>query len=134
MRNTKLSSPNMRKTTLILILGALVPLAYTYCYQTLRELKVIRGSNGEFRTDDGAQEPCQDTVDKDWHPVGATWTNSRCEDCSCSTSGMWCCDRMGRPVGYGPDCMVLFDWEACSFDVVKKNDRTIHCEHGKVGK
>ncbi|KAF5899936.1 beta-microseminoprotein-like isoform X1, partial [Clarias magur] len=36
---------------------------------------------------------CKDDVDKEWHPVGSTWNNKRCERCTCTDFSLNCCDR-----------------------------------------
>ncbi|KAI4901890.1 hypothetical protein NFI96_023078 [Prochilodus magdalenae] len=37
---------------------------------------------------------CQDYVDKTWHAVGSSWTNSRCEMCKCHNDILRCCDGL----------------------------------------
>ncbi|XP_046717693.1 beta-microseminoprotein-like isoform X2 [Silurus meridionalis] len=59
---------------------------------------------------------CQDLVDGTWHMVGSMWTNSKCEQCSCSASYLACCD--GLPTGVSKDCTIEFDYETCTFDLI----------------
>ncbi|XP_063051542.1 beta-microseminoprotein-like isoform X2 [Engraulis encrasicolus] len=110
----------MRCLALALILCSLAAFANAGCYMGPKKM--------------GAQDPCQDDTDKDWHEVGSSWTNSQCIQCSCGTSRMSCCHRMGRPSGFPEDCEVLRDWKQCTFEVVKKNDHSVHCPHVAVGK
>ncbi|XP_031425796.1 beta-microseminoprotein-like isoform X3 [Clupea harengus] len=97
----------MRYAALILTLCALVPLANTACWRTERKAQ--------------GQDPCLDPVDQESYPVGSTWRSSQCQRCTCSKSGMECCDMMKRPVGYPADCEVLYDWTECTYKLVKKN-------------
>uniref|UniRef100_A0A3B1J243 Beta-microseminoprotein n=1 Tax=Astyanax mexicanus TaxID=7994 RepID=A0A3B1J243_ASTMX len=70
---------------------------------------------------------CQDDVDKTWHAVGSSWTNSRCDQCRCS-SVKSCCMTVAD------DCTVEFDYNACTYEVFNKKDRNIKCNYSAVGK
>ncbi|XP_063051524.1 prostate-associated microseminoprotein-like isoform X1 [Engraulis encrasicolus] len=124
----------MRCLVLALLLCSLAAFANAACYQTMKKPSIVKGNNGQLLIKDPAQDPCQDDTDKDWHEVGSSWTNSQCMECSCGTGGMGCCDRMGRPFGFPEDCEVLYDWKQCNYEVVKKNDHSVYCPHGAVGK
>ncbi|XP_067268562.1 beta-microseminoprotein A1-like [Pseudorasbora parva] len=73
---------------------------------------------------------CQDQADKSWHPVGSSWRNRKCMDCSCSANSMSCCEAMARPMNYPDKCMVQYDYTTCTFEVFEK----VPCVHGAVGK
>uniref|UniRef100_A0A3Q3J881 Beta-microseminoprotein n=1 Tax=Monopterus albus TaxID=43700 RepID=A0A3Q3J881_MONAL len=66
---------------------------------------------------------CQDYYDKNWHAVGSTWRNSACMDCTCSG----CCESYSTPVEFPPDCIKVFDSDACEYIVHKKDDPTVKC-------
>ncbi|XP_044224362.1 beta-microseminoprotein-like isoform X4 [Thunnus albacares] len=74
---------------------------------------------------------CQDDVDKTWHPVGSSWRNSDCMDCSCDG----CCAAYSTPKKFPDDCVSVFDQEACVHRVHKKDDPTVECPiYAAVGK
>ncbi|KAG9270448.1 beta-microseminoprotein [Astyanax mexicanus] len=109
----------MLKRSAVLVLGlcALVPLVYGACYRSLPEF--------------GATE-CIDETDQTAHEVGSSWTNSKCIDCNCEPDGMTCCDGLPSITGYDEDCTVEYDYENCTFDVFKKDDRSEKCEFQAV--
>ncbi|XP_044224386.1 beta-microseminoprotein-like [Thunnus albacares] len=98
----------MKYLALALLLCALPSLSTAACYVKLMEAGMTH---------------CQDHVDKTWHPVGSSWRNSKCMDCSCSR----CCDAYSTPTAFPNDCVSVFDQEACVYRVHKKDDPTIEC-------
>lgn len=99
------------------VLFALVPLINAYCWQELLKFRATH---------------CQDDVDKTWHGVGSSWTNSRCDQCSCSRVKS-CCSGLPS-VNVPDDCTVEFDYNACTYEVFNKKDRNIKCNYSAVGK
>ncbi|XP_071338649.1 beta-microseminoprotein-like [Trachinotus anak] len=74
---------------------------------------------------------CQDDVDNTWHPIGSSWRNSRCMDCTCGQ----CCSSYSTPTRFPDDCVSVFDSEACVYRVHKKDDPTVECPiYAAVGK
>ncbi|KAL7827344.1 hypothetical protein SRHO_G00330620 [Serrasalmus rhombeus] len=108
----------MRSVFVGLVLFALVPLNDAACFTAL--LKA------------GATH-CQDLLDKTWHPVGSSWTNSKCDQCGCSADGMHCCDGMPT-VHVTGDCTVVYDYDTCTFDVIPKKNGTVPCAAMSSGK
>ncbi|KAK5932893.1 hypothetical protein CgunFtcFv8_004563 [Champsocephalus gunnari] len=66
---------------------------------------------------------CQDDSDYTWHPVGSSWRNSECFDCSCTG----CCNKFSTPIQFDPDCVSVFDSAACKYIAHKSNDPTQLC-------
>uniref|UniRef100_A0AAZ3PKJ3 Uncharacterized protein n=1 Tax=Oncorhynchus tshawytscha TaxID=74940 RepID=A0AAZ3PKJ3_ONCTS len=66
---------------------------------------------------------CRDDKDETWHPIGSSWRNSDCMDCTCNS----CCSGYATPVDFPDDCMKKWDQKACEFKVVKKRDPSISC-------
>ncbi|KAL2091904.1 hypothetical protein ACEWY4_011702 [Coilia grayii] len=110
----------MRSAVFILLVCGLGPLVHAACY-----LESAPAGGVTF---------CEDSWDQTQHPVGSTWVNSGCQQCTCGSYGMECCDTMARPSGYPADCEVLYDWKECTYEVVKRNDPNIACPHSAVGK
>ncbi|XP_036434397.1 beta-microseminoprotein-like [Colossoma macropomum] len=102
-----------------LVLFALIPLNDAACSMTMLK----RGATH-----------CQDIMDKTWHPVGSSWTNGKCVQCTCSASAMSCCDGLPSSVHFTEDCIVEYNYETCTYKVFKRNDRNSPCSHGAVGK
>ncbi|KAL7827347.1 hypothetical protein SRHO_G00330650 [Serrasalmus rhombeus] len=75
---------------------------------------------------------CQDGVDKTWHPVGSSWTNSRCVQCDCNSAALTCCYGMPRVGKFADDCTVEYNYDTCTYKVFKKSDPTIECPHAAV--
>ncbi|KAI9527736.1 hypothetical protein NQZ68_027826 [Dissostichus eleginoides] len=74
---------------------------------------------------------CQDDRDNTWHPIGSSWRNSECWDCSCTE----CCQAFSTPTRFDSDCVSVFNSAACEFIVHKRNDPTQLCPiYGAVGK
>uniref|UniRef100_A0A671MBX3 Uncharacterized protein n=1 Tax=Sinocyclocheilus anshuiensis TaxID=1608454 RepID=A0A671MBX3_9TELE len=47
------------------------------------------------------EKHCVDDYDNSKHPMGSAWTNGRCVSCTCSSSGMKCCDyTISNPSNY----------------------------------
>ncbi|XP_072537205.1 beta-microseminoprotein-like [Salminus brasiliensis] len=111
---------SMLKSSVFLgfVLFALVPLSNAACWQ-------------EFLKKDATH--CQDALDKTWHVVGSSWTNSKCDKCTCNNL-MSCCNGLPSSVHYSEDCTVEYDYNACTYKVVQKSDRSIPCPHRAVGK
>ncbi|XP_072538552.1 beta-microseminoprotein-like [Salminus brasiliensis] len=101
------------------VLLALAPLNDGACWQGLHKKGTTR---------------CMDSVDKTWHPVGSSWTNSKCNKCRCDADIMSCCDGLPSSVHYSEDCTVEYDYNACTYKVFQKSDRSIPCPHSAVGK
>ncbi|XP_069835236.1 beta-microseminoprotein-like [Dendropsophus ebraccatus] len=83
----------------------------------------------------GHGDPGGCVVDGVTHAYGSSWRTAECLDCDCYADGSTrCCDNVGRPVNYNQEkCMVIFDKEACVSTVVRKNDPSKICKHGRVG-
>ncbi|KAI4889134.1 hypothetical protein NFI96_015146, partial [Prochilodus magdalenae] len=77
---------------------------------------------------------CQDGVDKTWHAIGSSWTNSRCDQCECKNDLLSCCHGLPTSVHTTEDCVVEYDYEKCTFDVFKRSDGSRSCAHSAVGK
>ncbi|KAL7827346.1 hypothetical protein SRHO_G00330640 [Serrasalmus rhombeus] len=77
---------------------------------------------------------CQDSLDKTQHPIGSSWTNSKCHQCGCSADGMRCCHGLPTVLNFAEDCTVEYNYHTCTFKVVKKEDHSIPCSHSGVGK
>ncbi|XP_063817559.1 beta-microseminoprotein-like [Pseudophryne corroboree] len=61
------------------------------------------------------------------HKVGEEWTEN-CMMCSCSKDGFQCCSKAYRPVFDEEECESVFDENACSYIVTKKNNPDETCE------
>uniref|UniRef100_A0A8C7UYK6 Beta-microseminoprotein n=1 Tax=Oncorhynchus mykiss TaxID=8022 RepID=A0A8C7UYK6_ONCMY len=109
----------MKSLALALILCVLLPLFHAFCYMKPMTLKP------------GMITHCRDDKDETWHPIGSSWRNSDCMDCTCNS----CCSGYATPVDFPDDCMKEWDQKACEFKVVKKSDPSISCPvFGSVGK
>ncbi|XP_068506119.1 beta-microseminoprotein-like [Syngnathus scovelli] len=74
---------------------------------------------------------CLDEVDNKWHPVGSSWRNSDCMDCSCSG----CCSAVAIPRNFPEDCVSVLDTATCKYSVHRRDDPSIECPvFGVVGK
>ncbi|XP_072538544.1 beta-microseminoprotein-like [Salminus brasiliensis] len=107
----------MRSAVLVLGLCALFPLVLGDCFRSL--------------LDQGATQ-CKDDTDQTMHDIGSSWRNSKCVECACSANGLRCCDSLPSVSGYPEDCVVEFDYEKCTFAVIKKNDRSVECDFDAV--
>ncbi|KAG7491122.1 hypothetical protein JOB18_049102 [Solea senegalensis] len=106
----------MNYLRLAVLLCSLLPLCNAYCYV----MEVKQGATH-----------CQDVTDKTWHPVGSSWRNSDCMDCSCGG----CCTSYATPKEFPADCESVFDPQACVYRVQKINNPAIECPiYGAVGK
>ncbi|CDQ56705.1 unnamed protein product [Oncorhynchus mykiss] len=111
--------PVKKSLALALILCVLLPLFHAFCYMKPMTLKP------------GMITHCRDDKDETWHPIGSSWRNSDCMDCTCNS----CCSGYATPVDFPDDCMKEWDQKACEFKVVKKSDPSISCPvFGSVGK
>ncbi|XP_076846381.1 beta-microseminoprotein-like [Brachyhypopomus gauderio] len=102
----------------VLVLCGLIPLNHAACWTE-------RLKNGATR--------CRDAVDKNWHSMGSSWTNSLCHKCSCTPTLFSCCDGLPK-VFLPPGCEVKYDYEACTYDVFKKDNPEIGCLYSASGK
>ncbi|XP_061623341.1 beta-microseminoprotein-like [Phyllopteryx taeniolatus] len=74
---------------------------------------------------------CFDEADNKRYPVGSSWRNSECMDCTCSS----CCAAYGTPTRFPDDCVSVFDKAACKYRVHKIDDPSVECPiFGAVGK
>ncbi|XP_044053929.1 beta-microseminoprotein-like [Siniperca chuatsi] len=106
----------MKYLALALLLCAVVSLTNAQCYNVAIKPGLTH---------------CQDTVDKTWHPVGSSWRNSDCWDCTCSG----CCAAYSTPRQFPEDCVSVFDPKACEYIVHKKDDPSVLCPiYSAVGK
>ncbi|XP_005412608.1 PREDICTED: beta-microseminoprotein-like isoform X2 [Chinchilla lanigera] len=65
---------------------------------------------------------CKD-VDGTIYPVNSTWKTQYCEDCSCSDSGIECCNIASVPIDYDEKkCHAIFHPENCTYHVVDRKD------------
>ncbi|TRY96867.1 hypothetical protein DNTS_015420 [Danionella cerebrum] len=109
----------MASLALVFVLCALVSLSDSYCFR--EHLKPGRTQ-------------CKDGLDGSLHAAGSTWTNSRCLVCSCFSSIMECCDKMGRAIVHTEGCVVEYDYSTCTFEVFNPEDPNLPCSYGAVGK
>ncbi|KAL7884154.1 hypothetical protein AOLI_G00069240 [Acnodon oligacanthus] len=109
----------MRSVFVGLVLFALVPLNDAACSVALIKRGAIH---------------CQDMLDKTWHLVGSSWTNSKCDHCDCTADGMHCCNGLPSSVWFTEDCTVEYNYDTCTYEVFKTSDRTIPCSHSAIGK
>ncbi|KAK5871555.1 hypothetical protein PBY51_004432 [Eleginops maclovinus] len=106
----------MKYLALALLFGALASLSDAHCYFKLLKPGLTH---------------CQDETDETWHPMGSSWRNSACMDCSCDS----CCSAYSTPKQFPPDCVSEFNSETCAYIVHKKNNPTELCPiYGAVGK
>ncbi|XP_056628859.1 small serum protein 3-like [Triplophysa dalaica] len=77
---------------------------------------------------------CVDEADNSKHALGTTWTNKQCVKCTCSITGMRCCDTLFKAHVQTEGCVVVYDYDKCTFEVFHPMDRNIHCQHYAVGK
>ncbi|XP_077378931.1 beta-microseminoprotein-like [Festucalex cinctus] len=96
--------------SLALLLLLLLPQSNAFCMFRPPEL-------GESET------KCLDEVDNKWYPVGSSWRNSECMDCTCRG----CCSAFSIPRNFPDDCVSMFDKAACRYRVHKWNDSSIEC-------
>nr|XP_057927553.1 beta-microseminoprotein-like [Doryrhamphus excisus] len=74
---------------------------------------------------------CFDEADNKWYPIGSSWRNSACMDCTCDE----CCDAYSTPRHYPEDCVSVFDRVACKYNVHKRDNPNEPCPiFGSVGK
>ncbi|XP_053371798.1 beta-microseminoprotein A1-like [Clarias gariepinus] len=73
---------------------------------------------------------CQDDVDNTQHRFGSKWKNSRCDECSCTSKALRCCN--GWPTGTSGDCIIKHDYKTCTFKVI--DQKNPHAPCGLVGK
>ncbi|XP_037392055.1 beta-microseminoprotein isoform X2 [Pygocentrus nattereri] len=114
---TVTSDTIMRSAVLVLGLCALFPLFCGACFISQLE--------------EGATH-CQDETDKTWHAVGSSWRNSQCVECSCESNLMTCCEGLATVTGYADNCVVVYDYTKCTFEVVNKNDPSEHCDYEAI--
>ncbi|XP_036955345.1 beta-microseminoprotein-like [Acanthopagrus latus] len=106
----------MKYLALALLLCALLSLSNAQCFH-----QVLKP---------GATH-CQDDADGTWHPVGSSWRNSNCMDCTCEG----CCYAYSTPKSFPSDCVSVFDSVACKYIVHKRDDPSVLCPiYGAVGK
>ncbi|KAI3372431.1 hypothetical protein L3Q82_022916 [Scortum barcoo] len=106
----------MKHLALALLLCALLSLSDAFCYRKLMKEGMTH---------------CQDDDDQTWHPVGSTWRNSKCMDCSCDE----CCSAYSTPHNFPYDCVSVFDPKACQYIVHKRDDPSVLCPiYSAVGK
>ncbi|KAL2098976.1 hypothetical protein ACEWY4_005456 [Coilia grayii] len=70
---------------------------------------------------------CRDE-DNSLHEVGTTWRTEHCMDCTCSASGLRCCDILPTSISVSDDCIEVYDKANCRRYAVKKNDQSTECE------
>ncbi|XP_042618734.1 beta-microseminoprotein-like isoform X1 [Cyprinus carpio] len=109
----------MKSLALVLVFCAFVTLSDSACFMTLLK----RGARF-----------CVDGYDNSRHPMGSTWTNSKCIRCTCSPGQMGCCDALGRVTSLSQGCIVKYDYKKCTFDVFNPTNPNIKCSYGRVGK
>ncbi|CAJ1068613.1 unnamed protein product [Xyrichtys novacula] len=110
-------SATMKYLALALVLCGLSSVTNAQCYQ--------KPPNPDHMTH------CRDDVDLTWHPVGSSWRNSKCMDCTCGG----CCAGYSTPRSYPEDCVSVFNPVACEYVVHKRNNPSELCPiYGAVGK
>uniref|UniRef100_A0A8C3UE13 Beta-microseminoprotein n=1 Tax=Catharus ustulatus TaxID=91951 RepID=A0A8C3UE13_CATUS len=69
------------------------------------------------------------------HEFDSRWRTEDCNDCSCSKTGIGCCDSYMTPGDYDEEkCESIFNKETCSYKVVEKDDHSKECPvHSWVG-
>ncbi|KAM3862947.1 beta-microseminoprotein-like [Diretmus argenteus] len=72
--------------------------------------------------------PPKGCVDKDGkqHAFDSEWVKD-CYDCSCSTQGMSCCNKIPSAVDIPEECEMVVNKETCSAELVLKADKTKAC-------
>uniref|UniRef100_A0A674C2R3 Beta-microseminoprotein-like n=1 Tax=Salmo trutta TaxID=8032 RepID=A0A674C2R3_SALTR len=72
--------------------------------------------------------PTKGCVDKEGkqHVLGSSWVKD-CYDCSCSTEGISCCNKIPKVVDLPAECELVVDRKACSSRLVMKSDKTKDC-------
>ncbi|XP_028852834.1 beta-microseminoprotein-like [Denticeps clupeoides] len=103
----------------VVVLLVLLPLVHSACYVDPKP--------------PGSMKMCQDGLDNTWHPLGSSWTNSKCVHCSCGLEGTSCCDGLPSSIKAPSDCVVEYDYNKCTYQVVKKSDRSTDCPHFPLG-
>ncbi|XP_014730811.1 PREDICTED: beta-microseminoprotein-like isoform X1 [Sturnus vulgaris] len=85
-------------------------------------------------TSNGEVVGCLDEEGK-VHEFGSSWRTEDCNDCSCSDTGIGCCNSYITPVDYDEEkCESIFNKETCSYKVVEKDDHSKECPvHSWVG-
>ncbi|XP_061905488.1 small serum protein 2-like [Entelurus aequoreus] len=102
--------------SLALLLCALLPLADGFCTAGPQQVTATH---------------CLDETDNEWHPIGSSWRNSACMDCSCSG----CCAAFSIPRKFPADCVSVLDPVACKYKVYKRDNPSEECPvFGAVGK
>ncbi|KAM9618808.1 beta-microseminoprotein [Trichechus inunguis] len=62
------------------------------------------------------------------HPLNSRWKTEKCEECSCSTNGIQCCNTVPIPVGYDTiKCKKVLNKETCSYTVVELENPEKSC-------
>ncbi|KAB5543741.1 hypothetical protein PHYPO_G00083080 [Pangasianodon hypophthalmus] len=94
---------------------ALVAVSHAACWQ--------------WKIKEGATH-CQDRVDKTWHPVGSSWTNSECAQCYCRSDYASCCH--GWPTSVSGGCIIEYDYKTCKYEIINLEHPSLSC--GAAGK
>ncbi|XP_062378950.1 beta-microseminoprotein J1-like [Sardina pilchardus] len=109
----------MVSAALLVVLCTLPSLAHAGCTSTQKAPERVRA--------------CRDS-DNSLHEVGSKW-RVHCMDCTCSASGIHCCQVLPTSIWFPDDCVEVYDEANCHRYAVKKNDPSIECEiTGAVGK
>ncbi|XP_050973788.1 small serum protein 2-like [Labeo rohita] len=109
----------MKLLALVLVFCAFVSLSDSACSLTLIK---------------AGEKHCVDRTDHSKHLMGSTWTNSRCDRCTCSPGSMECCNTLGRVTSMSNGCIVKYDYRACTFKVFNPEDSSVKCDYAAVGK
>ncbi|XP_073723602.1 beta-microseminoprotein [Misgurnus anguillicaudatus] len=122
----------MRSVVLGVFLCAVFSPVHPACFRVEYKpaVRVVKHPNSTVSLEIQSVKFCQDLTDKTWHPVGTTWRNSKCMDCTCSAELMECCDVMKNPVNYPDKCTVERDYTTCTVQVVEKKQ----CPYSATGK
>ncbi|XP_041929320.1 beta-microseminoprotein J1-like [Alosa sapidissima] len=109
----------MVSAALLVVLCTLPSLAHAACLSTRRAPEMDRA--------------CRD-FDNSLHEVGSKW-RVHCMDCTCSASGIHCCDVLPTSISFPDDCKEVYDEANCNRYAVRKDDPSIKCRIiGGIGK
>nr|XP_017213099.1 beta-microseminoprotein J1-like [Danio rerio] len=75
---------------------------------------------------------CTDRTDNSCHPIGSSWTNTKCIRCDCSATEMSCCETMGTVTNHTEVCIVTYNYTTCTFKVFHPDDSSFNCEFSAI--
>ncbi|XP_050973498.1 small serum protein 2-like [Labeo rohita] len=75
------------------------------------------------------EKHCVDRMDHSKHLIGSTWTNRRCDRCTCSPGLL-----IDGPSDLTKGCIVKYNYDTCTFKVFNPKDPSVKCDYSVVGK